>query len=110
MDRRLERFVLPAHPLLISPQRFLGPGVLDRDPYPLPVRCQASSPRGDTRPLARSVPLYRCMANPQPRVSSIFRSPAVVAPLELPARSDSITADLFTEVPRETVRKGFLRE
>src|SRR5215217_1146675 len=81
IDRRLERFLLPAHPLLISQQRFLGPGVLDRDPYPLPVQCQASSPRGYTRPLARDAPLYWCMANPEPRVSSIFRSPAVVEPL-----------------------------
>src|SRR5215212_3765175 len=32
MDRRLERFFLPAHPLLISPQRLLGPGALDRLP------------------------------------------------------------------------------
>src|SRR5918992_144915 len=41
MDRRLERFFLPAHPLLISPQSVFGPGVLDRDTFLLPVRCQA---------------------------------------------------------------------
>src|SRR5215208_1359399 len=35
MDRRLERSFLPAHPLLISPQRLLGPGALDRLPAAL---------------------------------------------------------------------------